>query len=470
MQRGFSRNSCFLCEIQPPVGNVILPNREFALDLLYIYRMSKERGELPMTTNVFQAPASKKPWQHFAILVLPFLTVAASFHWMAATFPTFHGVDETVCHFPVIQKYFAELPSPDFSDSCSSSGPLFHIIFAVVARVVGLNLQALRLVNVLVSVLAVFLFYDIVGRFTRGNAALLFALLFGLSPYFFGASFLLLTDNLGILFALLSLRSFFLARETGMPLPWIAFCFWTCLATVTRQPYVWLCVGAGLGLVMEDGPLRLRAWKASALLLACVPLILLIVLWRGLTPPMTQKLSVAPALNWRAGIFGVSVFGLYWMGLFPAEFVGMIRRLRQATPPALAGSLMVPLALLFLMPLTAQVGDDGILWRLSRLLPSMGGTGLMFWFLFPVGLLFFWQAARSEEKMTPALLLMAVAFLLCSLPNAKMYEKYYDPFVIMFIIFMGARDQVSSALSKFSRSLLLFAFACYPFVSWRLSP
>ena len=415
-------------------------------------------------------PGGKKPWWHLAILAFPFLAVVASFHGMASTFPTFHRIDEVACHFPLIQKFFGELPWPDLRDSCSSSGPLFHILFALAAKAVGLNLQALRLVNVVVSVLAVFCFYDSVARFTDRNAALLFALLFGLSPYFFGASFLLLTDNLGILFALLALRYFFLAKESARPLPWVTFCFWTCLATLTRQPYVWLCLGAGLGLLMEGGPWPRRAWKAAALFVACVPLFLLIHLWRGVTPPMTQSASVAPSLNWGAGVFGVSIFGLYWMGMFPDRFLGIIHQVRKAGPLALGGSVIIPLALLLAAPLSAQAGDDGILWHLSRLMPSIAGTALMFWFLFPAGLLFFWQAARSEEKLTKAFLLMAVAFLLCSLPNAKMYEKYFDPLVIMFVIYMEANEPFSSTLSKYSRLILLFAFACYPLVSWRLSP
>jgi 4-amino-4-deoxy-L-arabinose transferase-like glycosyltransferase len=85
--------------------------------------------------------------------------------------------------------------------------PLFHFLMMAAGRVVGFEIHKLRLLNMGLSCAAVIVLFRFLYRHAglSIDRSLLFSLVFLLSPYFFGASFLLLTDNLGILFMLLSL-------------------------------------------------------------------------------------------------------------------------------------------------------------------------------------------------------------------------------------------------------------------------
>jgi 4-amino-4-deoxy-L-arabinose transferase-like glycosyltransferase len=419
-----------------------------------------------MTKSVLKRAAEQKLWRHFIIIAIPFLFVVVFSDWMATPFTTFHGSDEPLYHYPTIRHFYEQLPQPDFSNYNSATGPLFHVLFALIAKVVGLDLQALRLVNVLLSLLAVFFFYDLVARLTDRTEALFFTLLFALSPYFFGASFTLLTDNLGILFALLALRILVLAPRPIMPMQWAGFCGWLCLATLTRQTYIWLGIGALAAMFVDSEPLQRRALKIAGVAAACVPLLGLIASWHGMTPPMFQQRHVASSLlNLRAGIFGVCVFGLYWLALFPDRFLAAVKRLPKMNPILLAASILAAPALLLLEPLTLREGDYGVLWRVTRMLPSIAGTGLLFWILLPPGLLFFREAARSRDRITRTLLPMAIAFLVCSMPNVKINEKYYDPLIILLIILIEFRAGSPSTLSTISRPLLLVGFICFSIIA-----
>jgi 4-amino-4-deoxy-L-arabinose transferase-like glycosyltransferase len=334
---------------------------------------------------------------------------------------------------------------------------------------VGLSLQSLRLVNIAVSLAAVFVFYGLVARTVTRREALLFALLFGLSPYFFGASFLALTDNIGILFALLAVRALYRSWESGAARHWVAACAWICLATLTRQLYVWLAFGAVLTLLVRGQALRSAALKTAGLVVACLPLAALVLVWGGLTPPSFQQEHVSSStINPRAGVFGIALVGLYWAALFPDRVLAVLRGLRGSRFMPLAMLAAAGAIVLLVIPTLASEGDDGILWRLSRMSPQMLGSGLIFWILFPLGLLFFWNALRAQDPASTRLALMALFFLICNLPNAKVFQKYYDPLTIAFVVLIETRAPSSAALAKLSRPLLLLAFAAYPFISWWL--
>jgi len=264
------------------------------------------------------------------------------------------------------------------------------------------------------------------------------------------------------------LRSFHQSLERPGAGYWTSLCFWICMATLTRQLYAWLAVGAALALIVRREPLRTAALKVTGLLLACLPLGILIAIWGGLTPPTFQHDHVATSLiTPRSGVFGLSVFGLYWLALFPDGFVDCVRRLREQRYLPLVGILFFTVVIFLAIPTAPQHDDDGILWRLSRVTPELAGTPIGFWLLAPVGLLFFWNTARSRDRLSAGTMCMALAFLICNLPNAKIFEKYYDPMIIAFLIFIEARFQQSFKLSRISRPLLMLAFGFYPVVSWR---
>ncbi len=97
---------------------------------------------------------------------------------------------------------------------------------------------------------------------------------------------------------------------------------------------------------------------------------------------------------------------------------------------------MAGLALLLVSPLTyepnapGRPGDGGWLWKLADRLPEVAGSSLVFFVLVPVGLL----ALAVLVRRAGVLSLPAVAFaffLLAALPVRLVYQKYFDPMVLV---------------------------------------
>ena len=138
------------------------------------------------------------------LLAVPFLIGIAVLKGLTVEIDTFHGSDARVYQLQTILQFRHEL---DFSDYPSAQTPLFHLVMAGWGKLVGFELWRLRLLNVAISYAAVLaLFRLLLRRGLPERQSFARALLFCLSPYFLGASFTLLTDNLAILFALLALE------------------------------------------------------------------------------------------------------------------------------------------------------------------------------------------------------------------------------------------------------------------------
>jgi hypothetical protein len=267
------------------------------------------------------------------------------------------------------------------------------------------------------------------------------------------------------------MRALYRSLESAETRHWAALCVWVCLATLTRQLYVWLALGAVLTLIVRHEPLRSGVLKTASLVAACLPLAALVIVWGGLVPPTFQERHVATALiTPYSGVFGVAMFGLYWVALYPDRVIDVLRRLPSQRFLPLALALAATVITLLAIPTNPADGADGIMWRISRMTPVVMGTPVLFWLLVPAGLLFFWNALGSKDPVSTATLLLAFAFLVCNLPNARVYEKYYDPFIIIFVILIERAAQSSGMLTKVSRALLLCAFVAYPYVHWRFFP
>ncbi len=182
---------------------------------------------------------------------------------------TFHGSDARIYQLPTILQLRERL---DFSDYPSAQTPLFHLVMAGWGKLVGFELWKLRLLNVAISYGAALALLRLLRRTTSLAAAPAFALslAFALSPYFFGASFTLLTDNLAILFALLALERVHAYATRGSLAALATACALTCGAVMTRQSFLWLALVLAVFVVVREhrSPARLlggaRADRARA--------------------------------------------------------------------------------------------------------------------------------------------------------------------------------------------------------------
>ena len=173
---------------------------------------------------------------------------------------TFHASDARVYQLPTILQLSERL---DFSDYPSAQTPLYHLLTAAWGKLVGFELWKLRLLNVGFSYAMALALLRLLRRATPLPAWPAFALtlLFVLSPYVFGASFTLLTDNLAILFALVALERIHAWSRSGSLAAFGLACAAIAAALLTRQAFIWLVPVAAFFLV--SAPPRRRARRPA---------------------------------------------------------------------------------------------------------------------------------------------------------------------------------------------------------------
>jgi hypothetical protein len=119
---------------------------------------------------------------------------------------------------------------------------------------------------------------------------------------------------------------------------------------------------------------------------------------------------------------------------------------RPGLPVALmAGAAAVGVALVLIEPLEYMPprpgvqGDAGYLWRLSDEVPTVLDSSLLFWLLVPLGsvagaLL----VRRAGWTSLPSVYLGA--FLVGTLPVNLVYQKYFDPFMLLAVALFARRQ------------------------------
>ncbi len=431
------------------------------------------------------------------LLAVPFLVGVAVLQGLTVEIDTFHGTDAAVYQVPTIELFRERL---DFSDYPSAQTPLFHLVMAGWAKLVGFDLWKLRLLNVAISYGAALALLRLLRRTTPLGQLPAFALTlaFVLSPYFFGASFTLLTDNLAILFALLALERIHSFSRSGSMSAFALACLCIGAAALTRQSFLWLAPVAAFFLLRRSDSLREALAGLGLLVLALVPLGLLVLEWNGLVPPSADPASCGlctdrpgfgrDTLTLRTVGFTVALFGLYaalvlgpsalrWLRVLRSPAGRLARRAagsptvramaavvtgrsrrridlaRMLALAAAAGVLLLLVSPLEYVPiLPGQPGDAGWLWKVSDRLPTLLGSSLVFWLLVPVGAVagavLVWRAGWASLASV-----VLGAFLLAALPVALVYQKYFDPFMLLAVAlfarpmdFRGPRDYAGIAI------------------------
>ena len=395
-------------------------------------------------------------WRAATLLALPFLAGAIGLRGLTHVMPTFHAGDEIAYHLPTIEQFARQLWSPDLVHYPAAQTPLFHLLVAAWGEVVGLELWRLRVVEVLISYGVALVLYRLLRRhsgLTLGPAVLL-AALFACSPYVFGQSFILVTDNLALLLGLVAVERLLAFDRGGGLSAFAAACGAIALAVLTRQSSGWLALLAFLVLVLhEPRDLRLTASGIALLGLALVPFGLLVLSWHGLVPPTADPASCglcAPAegrLGWagdsrlRAPLYAIAIAGVYGTLLHGPALWDELRsagaRAWRLPLAAASASVLVLLA----VPLAYHTGDEGWIWRIARSGPQPLGTAWPFWLLVPLGCAVLATVARRcGPRSLPVLLLGC--FLLAQLATRLAYQKYFDPIVLLALLLALRPEQL----------------------------
>jgi hypothetical protein len=406
-------------------------------------------------------------------LAIPFILAILLLHGLRDPIKAFHGSDEIAYHYPAILRFAQNFPWVPLQDYSSATTPLFHIVFAALVKIVGPNLPLLRCFNVLISygcsVLAL--------RFFRGElgndslTAFLAALVFTLSPYFFGISFLLLTDNLATLFtfgALIpSIHILAEGRRDWTNRDWESFALaavCAALALLTRQLSAWLLILLAAVLVINPLRLATKAAGLAVLGLCVLPTALLFLLWGGPTPPSFRQHS---QLNVAAVAFLASCVGLYALPFFLVELLRFREWNWRRLPPWAAASAALAFVLVWAWPLRYCAGagcvfpTDGFIWRIAGRLPEVHGSSVIFYALAALGIGQIVWAWNKQGHRSPVIWIFT-AYALIVVANGSTYQKYFD-FVALFICLIANLEQA------FRRPLpvrLVLAAFCFGFVAY----
>jgi 4-amino-4-deoxy-L-arabinose transferase-like glycosyltransferase len=381
------------------------------------------------------------------LLAVPFLIGIAVLKGLTVEIDTFHGSDAAVYQLPTILQFRDGL---HFSDYPSAQTPLFHLVMAGWGKLVGFELWKLRLLNVAISYGAALALLRLLRRTTSLADAPAFALslTFALSPYFFGASFTLLTDNLAILFALLALERVHAYSRDGSMAAFAAAALFTSAAVLTRQSFLWVALVAGAFLLLGERRAPARLLAGGALLaLALAPLAALAIEWNGLVPPSADPASCGlctdkpgvgrDSLTLRTVGFTLGVLGVY-AALLLGPAASRVRRAPWALigAGAAAGVAVLLISPLEYKPIGVEPGDAGYLWQVSKHLPTVLGSSLLFWAAVPVGAA---GAARRARRAgwTSLATVYLVCFLAVALPVALVYQKYFDPFALLAVALLA---------------------------------
>ncbi len=390
------------------------------------------------------------------VLALPLLAGVAALRGLTQVMPTFHAGDEITYHLPTISQFADQLPSPDLVHYPAAQTPLFHLIVAAWGDLVGLQLWDLRIVEVLISYGVALMLYRLLRRHSGLDAwpALLLAALFACSPYVFGQSFILVTDNLALLLGLAAIERL-LAFQRGGGLPAFALaCGAIALALLTRQSVAWLGLLAFVVLVLQvPREARTLAGGIALLALAAVPVGALVLAWHGLVPPTADPASCglcspdSGRLGWagdsplRAPLYAVAIGGVYGTLLHGPALWDELRRGGPRSwrlPLAAAVGGVVALAL---VPLAYHTGDEGWIWRLARSGPQPLGAAWPFWPLVPLGCAVLAAVARRAGWRSLPVLMLG-CFLVAQLATRLAYQKYFDPIVLLALLLMLRPEQL----------------------------
>lgn len=413
-------------------------------------------------------------WLQPLLLALPFLAGIAVLRGLTVEIDTFHASDARVYQLPTILQLSDRL---DLSDYPSAQTPLYHLLTAAWGKLVGFELWKLRLLNVAFSYAMALALLRLLRRATPLAAWPAFALtlVFVLSPYVFGVSFTLLTDNLAILFALIALERIHAWSGSGSLPAFALACVAIAAALLTRQAFLWLVPVAAFFVVTGPAPGARKLAGAALLVASLVPLGALVLEWNGLVPPSSDPASCGLCedrqglarddLGLRTVGFALALAGGYALMVFGP---GVWRRQPSAAAvhrlvwvAVAAGGLLLlvsPLAYRAITPL--QAGDAGWLWKLSDSLPELLGSSLLFWLLVPLGCVALaLLVGRAGLWSLPGVYL--ACFLIAALPVRLSYQKYFDPFMLLALALLARPPDLSRRADFVGIAGLCVAFVAY---------
>lgn len=406
-------------------------------------------------------PSRQRLW-HLLLLTLPFIAVIVYSKGLSGSLPVarYLTYDEGKFHYPTILQFAKEFPYFNLQDYNSATTPLYHLLMALLQNVFNGDLLLLRWVSVIISYLAVVVLYKILAKrlSVPHNFALLLSLIFLSAPYFFGASFVIQPGNAAVLLLLLTINSYLKFKVGYQARHFIWAMFFMMLCLLCRQTYLYLSMAIGLDLLLHTKN-KVQLIKYYVLMLvALLPLVALIVLWEGLTPPsFSSAHTEAGLINIKALEFGLVILGLYFIFLLPSDFYPWLPGKKLL---AIAGLAVASILLLFLVPLQGKDNElSGNIPRIATKLPSLFHTSFLYFLLVPAGTVALYLIILKQKLHFFVLLLLC--FFISNLPSKIIFQRYFDTAIILVLILANAPGNIQSRWTVLLKYVLLAMFAGY---------
>jgi hypothetical protein len=289
----------------------------------------------------------------------------------------------------------------------------------------------------LTCVTAYVVFRDRLGA--RAWMALALAAMLGLSPFFFGQSFRLLTDNPTWLFVLLALERLLAYVAEPRLRRFAAFAAFAAVATLMRQTSVWLFLPGLMAPFCVPLSARDRARAAALVVAGLVPLAALLVSWGGLLPSGAVQAG-SGMFRLRDACLSLAVVGLWGLLLVPAdEARALSAKLGSTGLVAVVGATVLGLLAMAGGAMASLRGGDpygiGLLGRVGQAWWRVLGTSLVWWIFVPLGAatLAALVVTRWRRPADRVLIVALVAIVLSTAASTTWYERYVD-FAVLFLL------------------------------------
>lgn len=378
---------------------------------------------------------------------------AAAIHMLVAGAAIFAGItgtpawhDEVGYHYPAIERFASELPTPVLTDYKSATAPGYHLVMAVLLRL-GLEGIPLHLANTLFGALLAALLAGFVACRAGGLVGLLAGAALGLSKYTVNPSVFIATDNPA---ALLVVLSFVAATPIALgtarfPMrSGIAAACAAMAAVMVRQVAAYAAGFTGAAFVARACAERRwpRIGETVGSIVALVPAILVIGLfvkmWGGLVPPSFKEYHASGG-NAATPVYALALVAV-WGGAAFLAIPGFLRELfsrRALAIGALAALVCCAVPTTYLV----HVRFGGTLWSVAARMPSIADRSIFLVVFAGIGAaalgayLRLWS--RSTDGAARGLgayaLLAFVGMVLAQTTNSQCFERYIQPLTLVFM-------------------------------------
>ncbi len=384
----------------------------------------------------------------FSSLAIPLVLTQRHLSWCST--------DELAYHYVTVREFQSQWPHLDFRDYPSAQTPLYHVILAAVSRVND-NITTLRFVSFAMSLAIVLVIEAYLMTRTRPALAIFFTILVAISPYFLGVAVRLLTDNLALGAAIAALFTLDDAFDLNA-VQSVSGAFLGAISVLTRQIYVWLALMQFLATFSHKN--SRRSQRILNVVLSAIPglaLVPFLLLWHGLTPLSWVGWSNTAALSIN---LDVPIFVLSLLGVLGFVFIfTMSRAWRSSGCRLTSATLLAGIGVLTLLVHPFTITRGGWLLAAGRLVPKVLGTPLIFWILFPLGLVdLYVLVARQLLSGSYLIVIALILWILANSVSAVVFQRYYEPMLIFIIAYILAPFNFESLTEWLMPSAFLLGF------------